>query len=148
MEDIQCARMFSRLWTASSVSFVLCGVTAFLDSLCAAAVGSACGGAVMFSPRSGWRRCAPSLDDARLLVPHWLSVWCYELWLCLAAVVGLVLSQPGFWLFRLHHHLLWQVTSLLPMLSVCWCPTVAMVGSGVVWWLGWVLPGCATYVDV
>ena len=135
MEDIQCARMFSRLWTASSVSFVLCGVTAFLDSLCAAAVGSACGGAVMFSPRSGWRRCAPSLDDARLLVPHWLSVWCYELWLCLAAMFGLVLSQPAFRPFWLDDHLLWQVAPLLPKFCAFWCPTVARGGFGVVWWL-------------
>ena len=92
----------------------------------------------MFSPRSGWRRCAAPFDDSRLLEPCWLCVWSTGPWLYLAAVFGLVFSQPGFWLCRLDHHLLWQVAPLLSTLSVVWCPTVAMVGSGVVWWLGWV----------
>ena len=34
---------------------------------------------------------------------------------------------------------MWQVAPLISTLSVVRCPIVAMVGSGVVWWLGWVL---------
>ena len=114
MEAVQCALNSSRLWTAFTVSLVPCGVFTFLDSLCAAAVGSSCGGAVMFSPRSGWGQCAASLNDSRLLVPHWLSVWSSGLQLYLVPVFGIVLSQPGFWL---DHHLLWQVAPLLSTLD-------------------------------
>ena len=32
----------------------------------------------------------------------------------------------------------WQVAPLISTLSIFWCPIVEMVGSGVVWWLGWV----------
>ena len=95
MEAVQCARLLSRLWTAFSISFVPCRVSAFLDSLCAAAMGSASGEFVMFSARSDWRRCGAPFDDSRLLVPCRLSVWSFGPWLYLATVFGLVFSQPG-----------------------------------------------------
>ena len=120
MEAVQCARLLSRLWTAFSISFVPCCVSAFLESLCAGAMGSASGGSVMLSPHSGWRRCAAPFDDSRLLVQGWLSVWSPGPWLYLAAVFTLVFSQPGFWLLWLDHHLLWQVAPLLSTLSVFW----------------------------
>ena len=149
MEAVQCARIFSRLWTAFSVSLFPCGVSAFLDSLCAAVVGSACCGAVLFSPRAGWRRCAASLASC-LLVPLWLSVWSSVLCLCLAARFGLGLSQPGFWLFRLDHHLLWQVAPLFPTLSVFWCPIVEcmvrVVGAAVRYPVMGLLRCCRPYV--
>ena len=80
--------------------------------------------------RRSLRRFPSSGTVPAFCVEFWtLAVPCYRVRACLLPA----------WLFWLEHHLMWQVAPLISTLSVVRCPIVAMVGSGVVWWLGWVL---------
>jgi hypothetical protein len=138
MVAVPCARVFSRLLgTAFSLMFVPCGDSALRGSPCAAFTGFA-RGAALSAPRSCGRRCAASPDEYRLLVPRLLLAWSSGLWLCFAAVSGLVASRLVFWLFWILRHLLWQVAPFPSMLSIHRCPAVDAIGSGVVARLVWV----------
>jgi hypothetical protein len=131
MVAVPCARVFSRLLgTAFSLMFVPCGDSALRGSPCAAFTGFA-RGAALSAPRSCGRRCAASPDACRLLVPRLLLAWSSGLWLCFAAVSGLVAFRLVFWLFWILRHLLWQVAPFPSMLSIHRCPAVDAIVSGV-----------------
>lgn len=116
--------MFSFLWTASSASFIPCGVFAFWTRyvllLWALLV------VVLSCSLCGWCRCVAPLDDSRLLVPRWLLSWtlampCCCVWACLLPACLLAFLNTV-------HSRLWCCTALtvaVPPLSHVTCGSVS-----------------------